>query len=586
MTAGRSRKEGKEMTGRAYIYTEANDCQDCYKCIRECPVKAIRMENHSASVIQENCIYCGHCTSACPVGAKQVREDVSRVKYLIEGDDPVIVSLAPSYISEFPEYTPGEFAGMLVSLGFSSVSETALGAEMVSAAIRESQLLRTPGIHISPCCPSVLDLIHKYHPEHAHKIIELDTPMLAHGKYLKSLYGENARVVFIGPCIAKKKEADLNPGIIDAVITFKRLRRWMEEEGILHGENAGIRSAEFVPYTATDGKLYPVERGMIGGIKGSNENEDIAYLSYSGTEKILPILSNLEDLEGDSPVFLELMSCAGGCVNGPGTTKNHSLAGKELQVVNYWRRQGVGHGGFSIPQISLVNQHDGYEHLQISRPGESEINEILLSIGKKHKEDEFNCGGCGYENCRDFAMAVFSGKAESTMCISYMRRLAQDKATVLLQRMPYGVVIVNRKMQIVESNRNFAELLGEEVLRQHDADPGLEGYDLRELVPFHLYFSAIFSSGDAYFEKDIRFRDQFLHLSVFALEGKNMICAMLHNLRAPELNRAEMVKRTRKVIRENLETVQKIAFYLGENASNMETLLNSMVDIQKEDYDE
>jgi iron only hydrogenase large subunit-like protein len=571
-----------------YIYTEKNNCQDCYKCIRECPVKAIRMEDQSASIISDNCIYCGHCVSVCPVGAKQVKEDVSLVKYMLKNHKQLIVSLAPSWVAEFPEYDKEEMIRLLKRLGFGRVSETALGAEIVSRQVVKEMSGSAPGVAISPCCPASLELIMKYFPQYSENILKVDTPMLAHGKYLREYYGKDIKVVFIGPCIAKKKESDSNPGVVDAVITFKRLRAWFEEEGltgdVLPGGPDENEQGIFEPVEACKGGLYPISGGMIAGIKSRTQQQKLAYMSFSGVSTISSVLSDLHSLEKHAPVFLELMSCTEGCINGPGGANIDSVAVKRARVLASHSRAAIS-PSYPAVQAGLFNAYEYTDPVALGNYTESELSETLLSIGKQNKEDELNCGGCGYECCRDFAKAVLGGNAERTMCVSYMRRVAQDKATVLLQRMPYGVVIVDKKMRILESNRIFAELAGEDALLAEDAKPGLEGADLTKLIPFHHYFQNLIDSGETMLEKDVKTGSQLFHLSIFTLDGRNQLCGILHNLRTPELNREEIVKRTRKVVRENLETVQKIAFHLGENASNMETLLNSIVDIQ-DDHEE
>ncbi len=566
-----------------YIYTEKNDCQDCYKCIRECPVKAIKIEGHSASILQEKCIYCGHCTTVCPVKAKKVKEDISKVKYLLQNHKKVLVSLAPSYIAEFPGIAPSQLIAALMQLGFSGISETALGAEIVTRYLQNTLSEMPSGVNVSSCCPGMVELIKKYYPQHTGKLTAVDTPMLAHGKFLKKHYGD-VKVVFIGPCIAKKKEADHNPGIIDAAITFSKLRRWFTEEGVQFYDNPdeSQKKNQFIPYPAGRGNLYPIEGGMINCLNNVTPGAKLTSLSFSGIKKTMPILNDLDNFEPGEQVFLELMACEGGCVNGPGCTGTRSLAIKNLQVEKT-ALHAQPHVPFTHNAIDYSNTYNYINAVDMQEYAQFEIEEVLKSIGKQTQKDELNCGGCGYEHCRDFACAVLNQHAEKDMCISYMRKLAQDKANALLQRMPYGVVIADKNLKVVESNRNFATLAGEDVVMAFDAKPGLEGAFLPKLIPYASYFKNFIESDAQSLEKDIRNGKQLLHLSIFTLQGKNLFCGIVHNLRAPELKQEEVVKRTRKVIRQNLETVQKIAFHLGENASNMETLLNSIVDIQGEE---
>ena len=566
-----------------YIYTEKNNCQDCYKCIRECTVKAIKMVDHSASIIQDGCIYCGHCTTLCPVDAKKVKDDITKVKLLLNQGKDVYVSLAPSYYAEFPEYSTKQFISILKKLGFKAVSETALGAELVSYQLNHFLQTANNGVYISSCCPAVVELVNKYYNHQKDKILPIDTPMLTHGKILRQHYGQNIYVVFIGPCIAKKKEADMNPGVVDAVITFKRLREWIKEEG-LDTANEQESTEDFQPCLANNGKLYPLEGGMITCVLNNDKIENLSHLSLSGVERIIPVLNQLDKLEGDQKVFLELMACEGGCIEGPGNINNDSVVVKSLKIASLEKDEKAGLFTFE-DALDLNNTFNYFVPVKKEIFSELEINDTLQSIGKISVKYELNCGGCGYESCRDFAQAVLSQKAERTMCVSYMRRIAQDKANTLLQRMPYGVVIVDRELKVVESNHLFAKLTGEEAVMAYDAKPGLEGADLRKLIPYASYFENLILSGESTIERDIRVGSQLIHLSIFTIQANQVLCGIIHNLRAPELNREEMVKRARTVVRDNLKTVQKIAFYLGENASNMETLLNSIVDIQNEEAD-
>jgi len=570
-----------------YIYTEKNDCQDCYKCIRECPVKAIKIEGHAASILQEKCIYCGHCTTVCPVKAKKVKEDISKVKYLLQNHNKVLVSLAPSYIAEFPGISTEQLIGALMQLGFSGVSETALGAEIVSQQIRKNLDESPLGVHLSSCCPGMVDLIKKYYPQHNDKLLSIDTPMLAHGKFLRKHYGD-IKIVFIGPCIAKKKEADHHPGIIDAAITFSKLRRWLTEEGVQFYDNnkANGGTNQFVPSPAGKGNLYPIEGGMVNCLNSRNSEKPLTCLSFSGIKKVMPVLNDLDKLAASQKVFLELMACEGGCVSGPGSTCNGSVAIKNMNVAAAVKDITPSYFPEEEINIDYTNHFSYIQSVDIQEHSQAETEEVLKSIGKQTQKDELNCGGCGYESCRDFANAVLNEHAEKDMCISYMRKVAQDKANALLQRMPYGVVIADKELKVVESNRNFAQLAGEDAMMAFEAKPGLEGAFLPKLIPYASYFKNFIESDEQSLEKDIKSGSQLLHLSLFTLQGKNLFCGIVHNLRAPELKHDEVVKRTRKVIRQNLETVQKIAFHLGENASNMETLLNSIVDIQGEERSE
>jgi iron only hydrogenase large subunit-like protein len=564
------------------IYTEQNDCQDCYKCIRHCPVKAIKIEDHRASVVHELCIYCGKCVDICPANAKKVRDDLSAARYLVE-QHQVVLSLAPSFLSEFTDYGKEQLFAALYRLGFIQVSETAVGAEMVSQATREWLSGQKQGSWFSSCCPAVVQYICKYHPEHAHRLAPIDSPMQMHAQYIKSRYGQHTRVIFAGPCIAKKREAEEFPRGVDLALTFDELRKWLEEEGL---------AAEFLdktqpashppqPEQAARGAYYPVEGGMIATMKEHASIIDTCFMSFTGIQNIRQILDHFSEQQEEN-IFIELMACEGGCINGPIMSKNQSLAVRRWRTLQETKKR---------PDKIIYNQYPAtpvhyMEHIPAcgqSRYSEQEIREVLKTVGKASEKDELNCGGCGYESCRQFALAMLEGKAEQQMCVSYMRRVAQNKATVLLQKMPYGVVLVDEHMRIIESNENFARLLGKDAKRLYDMKPGMEGANLSKLASFHKLFANALEQGLEEVNKDLTQDDKLLHLSIFSIQKHKIVCGIVHQLNEEHLAKDQLIHRLQEVIRDNLSTAQKASFLLGENASRTETKLNTIIDSFNQD---
>jgi iron only hydrogenase large subunit-like protein len=556
------------------IYTEKNNCQDCYKCVRRCPVKAIKIEDHSASIISDLCIHCGYCTFICPSGAKKIRNDVSKVQELINANKKVIATIAPSWVSEFPNYTSSSFINALKKLGFSEISEVAIGAEMVSKKTNEYLQNTTPGLHISSCCPSVVSFIQKYYPQHISKIIPLDSPMIAHAKYLRELMEEEIKLVFIGPCIAKKNEAEDYPGNIDFALSFAELKSWLNEEGI-EGKSPLESKNEFFPFKATDGSVYPVDGGMINSMKKQTTTVDLDYMSFSGRNIVKDVLNNLDDLEQDSPCFLELLTCKGGCINGPGCSNQNAIIKKRAAIIkDFNQTQNI-----KKSEISNIEIDHKYSATEITPKihDENDIIDALNSIGKSSEKDELNCSGCGYESCKDFVCALLDGKAERDMCVSYMRKLAQNKASMLLQKMPYGVVICDEKLRIIESNQQFARLLGTETAQLFQDIPGLESASLKQIFPSYKLFQNLINTGLDYYEKDIAILNKPYHISLFSIQKHKIACGILRNLQQPEVRNEEVIKRAKEVIYENLSTVQKVASLLGENAAKTESMLNSIV---------
>jgi iron only hydrogenase large subunit-like protein len=556
------------------IYTEKNNCQDCYKCVRHCPVKAIKIESHSASIIYEQCIFCGKCSIVCPVGAKKVRNDTSAVKFLLKGKKKVILSLAPSWVNEFEGYTGSGLIAALKALGFYGVSETALGAEVVSKNISLWLKEKKPGPSVSGCCPVVVELIKKYYPNLIQYISPFLSPMETHGLMLKEYYGEDTMVVFAGPCIAKKNELMEENNHIDVAITFQELQKWFNEEGFIPDFFNNNDAVDFIPELAGDSTLYPIDGGMIKTIKKQATVTDEVFMSFSGMNQVRAILDDFEKLKNDN-VFLELLSCEGGCVNGPAVVSASSPVKKRLDIIKTGREEAdTGQRDFEIE-----NRFAFSSNLSKCKEvySEQEIMEALRTVGKTSSRDELNCGGCGYNSCRDFAISMIEGKAERQMCVSYMRRVAQNKASVLLQKIPYGVVMIDENGKIIESNNAFAELLGPEGPELFNARPGLEGALIGKLVSFSRLFETVINTGAESIEKDVYLNGRLMQISVFTIQKHKIVCGIIHDLERSAMQKDALVSRLKSVIAENMATAQKAAFLLGENVSQTETMLNSVI---------
>ena len=567
------------------VYTEKNNCQDCYKCIRECPVKAIRCEGESAWIVHEKCIFCGHCTQICPVGAKKVRNDLNRARMIVRSHHNTIVSLAPSWVSEFHEYTASEIVSALKMLGFSEVSETALGAEEYSHQTAKFLSSNQSGVWISSACPSAVEFVTKYFSHLTDRILPFHSPMMMHAKLLREKYSPDSHIIFVGPCVAKKTESDEFNAAVETVLTFNDLRQWLEDEGITPDILKYREQDQFFPKQAYKGSLYPVDGGMITSIKSGTQSTDAAFMSFSGINNIRQSLEGLENFKKESILFLELMACEGGCINGPGCSKSGTTALKRLEILSQTHARSLAHEEIPVstpdqllPLEDIKRNFDNHKPVCRNIYTEKEIEDALRDVGKLSPSDELNCGGCGYNSCRDFARALLENQAETSMCVSYMRRMAHDKASVLIQKIPLGVVIVDQNLRIIESNRSFAHLLGEEAEMIFDVNPGMAGADLRKFLSFHKIFTSVLLSGQDMVEHDIKDNGKLLHVSVVSIQKSRIVCGIIRDLQSVEVRDDELIKRTRKVIRENLATVQKVAYLLGENASRNEAMLNSIIE--------
>lgn len=557
------------MTPLHAIYTERRECQDCHKCIRECPVKAIRVQDGYARIVPENCILCGNCILACPSNAKQVRNDLPLVKELLSSGRQVYVSLAPSFVAQFPGIRPAQVIRALRLLGFSGVSETALGAQQVSASVLA--LMRgDPGhVWISSACPVVVDFVSKYHPECEPNISALLSPLLTHCRILRARFGADIRIVFIGPCIAKKKEAEDHPELLDAVLTFEDLENWFSEAGIELASLSDSVDDRFALEEAREGALYPIEGGLVPGVTREGHVKPSQLMSFSGISNVEQALKGIAEWRPDHNIFLELTACAGSCVNGPKAARNTSIAKRRFEILQYAKTEAGPPSATSLaatrPYVGSPVPRNEFSDLQIT--------EALRSVGKYSSDDELNCGGCGYESCREFARALIARNAERMMCATYTRKLAQKKANALLQKMPSAVVIVDEQLRIIECNANFLRLFSEGTQQEKE----LEGCSLDAVIPFSNLFRRVLDSGEDIISHDIRYDRTILNTSIFTIEPHAVLCGTFQDITEPIFQKEQIIERARDVIQKNLKTVQQIAYLLGENAAESEITLNSIV---------
>jgi iron only hydrogenase large subunit-like protein len=556
------------------IYTEKRECQDCYKCVRNCPVKAIKIEGGCATVIAELCIVCGRCVEVCPNGAKRVRDDLPRARQVLASKPNTFVSLAPSFVTEFPELQPARLIHVLKRLGFAGVSETALGAQQVSAQAAAAMGSKPGQALFSSACPTVVSYLHKHRNGQSRFLTPLLSPLLTHCKMLRAAFGPEIGIVFIGPCIAKKLEAAEHPELLDVALTFEDLRRWLEQE-LLAAEAVEPTGEDcFVPDRADEGAWYPVDGGMIAGMKSVCAINDVSFMAFSGIAAIEKAIAGLPENGTRESLFLELLACEGGCVNGPRASRRNGTAAKRCQVLRYGKRPDV-----SLPRRSALDIQSASPPAPPARIAftEAQIGEALRQVGKLSRDDELNCGGCGYDSCRGFAEALLSQKAERAMCVTYMRKLALKKANALIQKMPSAVVIVNEGLRILECNAAFAHMFSVKAA-SGDGQPQLEGAMLAEVTPFASLFHSVLKSGEDILDRDLRYQNTILHTTIFTIEKHCVVGGILQDITEPAVRKAEVIRKAKEVIQRSLETTQKIACLLGENAAESEITLNSIIE--------
>ena len=427
-------------------------CKDCYKCLRECPIKAIEVKNHQAAIIKDRCILCGHCTMICPQNAKIVHSRKKDVEALLATGDKIIASVAPSFISSFGAMDFSSMRIALCKIGFTDAEETAVGAEVVTAEYRkllESGKYRN---FITSACPAACRMIQMYFPKALKYLAPVDSPMIAHAKILRKRYPD-AKIVFIGPCIAKRREA-FESGIIDDVLTYEELNEIFTERNIIIDE---ITTLEQKGGHANLAKIYPISHGIIKSfdkLPGGYE-----YMAVDGANRCVDALEHIESL---SNVFLEINTCQDACVNGPCALPHSGGSIKATSDVrDYVKSETTARPSAKVSDFGLSFATE-YPRIRPSGTPASEktIEEILRRTGKTKPEDELNCGACGYSTCREKAWAVYNGFADIEMCIPYMRQRAESMAYDIIQNSPEGLVVLDQDMKIIEINNKAKEMLG------------------------------------------------------------------------------------------------------------------------------
>jgi PAS domain-containing protein len=489
-------------------------------------------------------------------------------------------------VTAFLPAGPQGVVDALKRLGFHAVSETALGADLVSEAtagtlLHAQQDEAARKLVMSSACPAVVLYLRQYAPSFVPFLNNRASPLLAHAKLLRKLYGENTGVVFIGPCVAKKREAD-EFDEIDAALTFKELKEWLEEEKIAVTD-ARDGGDSFVPRRAAKGAAFPVDGGMITAVQKYMDDPAAAFaVAVSGMYMVMKTLRDvsIQTARLDKPLFLELLACYGGCINGPCVTRGAGSITQGVRLAEYAESADdrldaalLAHG---LSLTGIVRA----EAVVPAAHSDWDIRKTLALIGKGDAADEINCAMCGYNSCRDFAIAFMEGRAEKTMCLSYMRNLAQKKANALLHSIPSGVVLVAKNLTIIECNENFVRLLGPEPEELYGLVPGLTGANLAKIVSFSSYFSDVLERNIPV-DMDIWEEGKYFHLNVFIIEKNEIAAGVIYDMTAPEQQRERTVSRAKKIIEKNVETVQKIAFLLGENAAETESILNAIIDLNE-----
>ena len=554
------------------LESRTTNCKNCYKCIRNCPIKSISFAGNKATIIQDNCILCGKCYLVCPQEVKVIRNDVEVVKRLFQNSKKVYASLAPSFISYYSYTSLDEIDNALKKLGFYQMEETAIGATIVKKAYDEMLEEKDRDVIISSCCHSINLLIQKHYPAAKKYLANILSPMLAHAKDIKARDPE-AKVVFIGPCIAKKNEADSNIGLVDAVLTFKELDEWLQKEGI---------SLKEVDYDwkkeNSKARLFPT----CGGILKTMEckNNDFQYIAIDGIENSKKVIEDV--LAGKiHKCFIEMSSCEGSCVNGPVSNKDKSVAASYFDI-----NKSAGNNDFTEGQIGYKDIEKNYYSISVSEaiPSEEEIEAKLIEMGKTEKEKILNCGSCGYDTCREKAIAIIQGKAHLEMCLPYLMEKAESFSDYIVGNTPNGIMVVDETLNIQSINKAMCRIL-------NIKEPSYVIHkSLMTILDPTDYFKALDGSLIYCKKTYLNEYDKYVENTIVYDKKFHVLICITKDITKEEnarLKHIEIVKKsleiTDKVVEKNMRAVQEIASLLGETTAETKVALSSLKETLKDD---
>ena len=548
-----------------HLTLKKSNCKNCYKCIRHCPVKAIRFSAGQAHIIHEECILCGHCFVVCPQNAKEITSEVEKVKVFLNSGDPVFVSLAPSFVANYDGVGIESMRTALKKLGFFDVEETAMGATVVKNEYEKMLAVHKNDVLISSCCHSINLLIQKHFPEALPYLAQVMSPMQAHCCSIKKRF-PTAKTVFIGPCVSKKDEASRYEGIVDAVLTFEELSNWMKTEHVTLEQ--GVDTTE-----ESRARLFPTTGGILKTF--STFEEGYSYIAIDGVGNCIDALKDI--ISGKiHNCFIEMSACVGSCVGGPIVDKYHNSSIRDTIAVQKY----AGEKDFIVEQPSAELLQKGFPYIDISAktPTEEELADILDKMGKKTPQQELNCGSCGYNTCREKAIAIFRGKADVSMCLPYLKERAESFSDTIVKNTPNGILVVNEQLEVQQINsaakrimnlRSASDVLGDQVIRILDPSPFVRVRDTGRSL----------HNSRTYLAEYKRYVEQTI---TYDADSRLLICIMRditdeeNEREAKDTIRAKTFEVADNVVEKQMRVAQEIASLLGETVAETKIALSKL----------
>ena len=550
---------------REFLKLKKSNCKNCYKCIRNCPVKSIKFSSNQAHIVPNECILCGQCFVVCPQNAKEIIDDTNKAKALLKEDFPVIASIAPSFIANYNGAGINSIREALKKIGFYDAEETAIGATIVKKEYENILKNKRKDIVISSCCHSINLLIQKYFPSSIKYLANIVSPMQAHCLDIKSRY-PNAKTVFIGPCLSKKDEAERYNGAVDCVLTFEELTNWLDSENIKIESQRDITEK-------SRARLFPTTGGILKTMYC--DQDDYSYIAVDGVENCIEALKDIES-GNISHCFIEMSACNGSCIGGPVMEKFHNSPIRDYQQVNSY----AGKLDFEVEfaNSNLIKKEYTYIGNNKKFPGNIEIEAILKQMGKTKPEHELNCGSCGYNTCREKAIAVYQGKADLSMCLPFLKEKAESFSDNIIRNTQNGIIVLNEDLEVQQINRaalkimnikNESDVLGDQVVRI--LDPKI--------------FMDVRNSGINIFDKKMYLAEynKYVEETISYDKDYHIIICIMRDITDEEIGREKKEKISQKtietadkVVDKQMRVVQEIASLLGETAAETKIALTKL----------
>ncbi|MGN0453068.1 MAG: [Fe-Fe] hydrogenase large subunit C-terminal domain-containing protein [Ruminococcus sp.] len=542
-----------------------SNCKNCYKCIRHCPVKSIRFSGNQAYIIGNECILCGQCFVVCPQDAKQIVDETEKTRVLLQSGDKVIVSLAPSFAANYKNVGINKMREALKKLGFYDVEETAVGATIVKNEYDRMINNEERDIIISSCCHSVNLLVQKHFPQLIPYLADVVSPMQAHCNDIKKRY-PGAKTVFIGPCVAKKDEAQYYEGIVDAVLTFDELTAWLKEENIELKEGVDIIENSKARY-------FPTTGGILKTM--TKDNPKYTYMAVDGVENCIAVLKDIESGNVKN-CFIEMSACVGSCIGGPVMEKHHNSPVQDYVSIAKF----AGKKDFEVetPDKTSLSKIFTVINKKLQTPSEKEIAEILRQMGKTKASDELNCGSCGYNTCRDKAIAIYQGKAEVSMCLPFLKDKAENFSDTIARNTPNGLIVLNEQLEVQQINQS-----AQKIMNIRYATDVLGDQVVRILDPAD--FISVLSTGREIRDKRVYLAEyqRYVEETIIYDKDYRLLLCIMRDITEEETQREKKEDISRqtieiadKVVDKQMRIVQEIASLLGETAAETKIALTKL----------